>query len=73
MGYLQRKHTKDQKYEINRLEMEMRDASAAYERKNADKPDKHNLKVVFVILVLLLLLFVLKIKMNLGILYQFKV
>lgn len=40
MGYLQRKHTKDQKYEINRLEMEMRDASAAYERKNADKPDK---------------------------------
>lgn len=52
--------------------MEMRDASAVYERKNADKPDKHNLKVVFVILVLLSL-FILKIKMNLGILYQFKV
>lgn len=42
MGYLQRKHTKDRKYEINRLGMEMRDVSAAYEQKNADKPDKHN-------------------------------
>lgn len=42
MGYLQRKHTKDRKYEINRLGMEMRDVNAAYEWKNADKPDKHN-------------------------------
>lgn len=53
MGYLQRKHTKDQKYEINRLGMEMRDVSAAYEQKNADKPDKH-----FLILVLLSLFFI---------------
>lgn len=39
MGYLQRKRAKDRKYEINRLGMEMRDVSAAYEQKNADKPD----------------------------------